>query len=41
LNYRFLKEGETPALLGFVEMALTERLKENSAAASHGWPAAR
>jgi len=33
LNYRFLKEGETPALLGFVEVALTERLRESSSSA--------
>jgi predicted porin len=30
LNYRFLKDGETPALLGFIEVALAERLKESS-----------
>ncbi|SDX91677.1 hypothetical protein SAMN04515617_10862 [Collimonas sp. OK242] len=33
LNYRFLKDGETPALLGFVEAALAERLKESSSTA--------
>jgi hypothetical protein len=33
LNYRFLKDGETPALLGFVEVALTERLRESSSSA--------
>ncbi|MDY7577390.1 hypothetical protein RGU70_03485 [Herbaspirillum sp. RTI4] len=33
LNYRFLKDGETPALLGFVEVAVVERLKENSSKA--------
>lgn len=33
LNYRFLTDGKTPALLGFVEAALTERLKESHSTA--------
>jgi len=33
LNYRFLKDGETPALLSFIEVALVERLKESNSSA--------
>ena len=33
LNYRILEEGKTPALLGFVEVALAERFNESHSAA--------